>query len=77
MSMTEMCLIDEYIGTGHRSLDRALESERDSTIRRVVAQEDAQLGLPLLGKRSKRPSRKINIRAYRNFQAMVLRLVLR
>jgi hypothetical protein len=42
MPVPQMRLVDEHVGAGPRSLDRALEAERGCPIGRVVAKKDAQ-----------------------------------
>ena len=46
MAVAQMRLVDEHVRARQRCLDRALEAERESAVRRVIAQEDAQTRFP-------------------------------
>ena len=41
MPVAQMCLVDKHIGAWQRSLDCRLQAERDATVWRLKAQEDA------------------------------------
>ena len=49
--VAQMRLVDKHVRARQRCLDRALEAERESAVRRVIAQKDAQTGFFLPGGR--------------------------